>query len=363
MAILLQRLCWNSNSWRGPTGDRYRQEDSYVGRTGFGHEEWNFNTADLIGGHVHGYCYYNPPEGSPTLAGSHQIHFFAIEPNTHARMLVGRYCQARFLTKDEQEELKEELLHSDYGLKRIEELLALDIEPLSDEQVVKEHLFGEFALNLRVTPEHVKGLGTPVPLSPSDIGGRDPKHLSRYARPVFLSAPPSPARSNRVSRATPTIGGHDEDLLTDAYLRFTKAQRRVIKRNHNALSNRFRLWLKQTGAQGVSAEAASVDVVCMYSGETYLIELKSCYRSSTRHALREALGQLLEYSFFPGRPPADHICVVLDATPTSADLEWFRTINQKLFPVELFWLKGETVHSAGVTNSPLADRAVNGEGD
>jgi hypothetical protein len=39
------RICWNTGSWRGPTGEAAKLEtgDSYVRQRGFGHEEWLFN--------------------------------------------------------------------------------------------------------------------------------------------------------------------------------------------------------------------------------------------------------------------------------------------------------------------------------
>src|SRR4051812_23405871 len=106
MAILLQRVCWNSKGWRHPTGELYGKEASYVGKYGFGHEEWNFNTSDLIDGTVHGYAYYRPPEHQTNrYSEAHQIYFFSIRPDK-IRVLVGRYRNVRFLTASETEGLK-----------------------------------------------------------------------------------------------------------------------------------------------------------------------------------------------------------------------------------------------------------------
>ena len=87
---LLQRLCWNSNGWRGPTGQQYGKEHSYVGENGFGHEEWNLNTSDLIEGKVYGYTYYTPPQDAIGPPSSYDVYFFTIAEDKK-RLLVGAY--------------------------------------------------------------------------------------------------------------------------------------------------------------------------------------------------------------------------------------------------------------------------------
>jgi hypothetical protein len=89
-----------------------------------------------------------------------------------------------------------------------------------------------------------------------------------------------------------------------------------------------------------------------------LFELKTCYNQSTRHALREALGQLIEYAFYPGRGRPDNLAVVLDTTPSPWDMEWFRRLSKANIAVELFWLVGEEVYSAKVTKHPFVPKAI-----
>ncbi|MFC1806313.1 hypothetical protein ACFL09_04960 [Planctomycetota bacterium] len=350
MANILLRLCWNSECWRHPTGERYHKEDSYVGRNGFGHEEWNFSTAQAVGGQVYGYCYYTPSAGSDRFEQSHTIHFFAIDPATKRRLLVGRYREARFLDKQEQDGLLRTMLSEGIIDDRIEELRALGIETLNSRGRAKKLLVEQFAMNLCVAPGSIEVLQPPVALKRADIGGRDPKFLSRYAQSIFLEAEPRPAGP---ARRRPAGTGHDGTLLADAYLRFTPAQMRVVERHHSALSNRFCQWLREVGARDVSREAASVDVRCSYGRSDHLFELKSCYRVSTRHALREALGQLLEYSYYPGRHRPYAMGIVLDATPSSDDIEWLSALCQAGLRVELYWTVGDAVKTADVTGQAL----------
>lgn len=351
MTILLQRLCWNSNGWRGPTGEGYQKESSYVGEHGFGHEEWNLNTADTIGDKVYGYTYYNPSPHNRISLGPHDIYFFAIAPSKD-RLLVGAYRDAFFLSNEERQQLKKRLEGSDYLERRAKELVALRLPHLSAYQDAQRALLQDFALNVCTVPEKVIVFSPPRILTESATGGRNPKRLNRYTHPVFLSGAPvseSDFQLSVIAQSTP----NQRLLLEDAYVRFSAEQQQVILRRHNLLSNRFQAWLSKIGAASISVETDSVDVSCVHTGQSLLFELKTCYTVSPRHALREALGQILEYAFYPTRTNHDHLAIVLDAEPSSTDIQWFRRMHGKGITVEVFWLIGERVYSARVADHPL----------
>ncbi len=355
MTILLQRLCWNSQGWRGPTGEKYGEEGSYVGKNGFGHEEWNFNTADLINGKVYGYTYYNPPAGGVIPLGPHSIFFFTIAPGKE-RLLVGGYQNAHFLTPMERRQLRMQLEGSDVLDRRAEELVALGMPKLSDRSAALEHLLQDFALNVHTSPQDVLSFSPPRILQSEDTGGRNPLRLNRYTKPVFLEEPPASATNEDPDAIQP----HDpppEDLFEDSYVRFTTAKKRVIVCRHNLLSNRFKNWLVSVHATEINTEAQSVDTTCLSEGQVCLFELKTCHSQSTRHALREALGQLLEYAYYPGRPNSKWHAVVLDAAPSETDIQWFTQLAKIQLPVELFWLVGEDVFTAKLTKHPLVNKA------
>lgn len=355
MTILLQRVCWNTNGWRGPTGDRYGKENSYVGTNGIGHEEWNLNTTDLIGGNVYGYIYYSPPENTQMWNQAHDIYFFTISP-TKERLLVGCYRDARFLSEKEKRSLKQKYQDSILLEKRIDEVVALNIPPVSTARKARSLLLNNFAINISVCPSNIDSYHPPRPIRKIDIEGREPKYLSRYTKPLFLYKPPS----GKNIQALPNIvsGGTSYELLEDSYVRYTKAQRKVIERTHNQISNRFRSWLKSMGAKSVRAEKAFVDVVCLFKNNSYIFEIKSCYGQSSRHALREALGQLLEYSYYPGREITKFRGIVIDIPPSTEDIGWFSEMNNRGVQVEIFYVKGEAVYSPRITNNRLAHEAM-----
>lgn len=353
MTVLLLRIGWNSSGWRTPTGELLNREDSYVGRNGFGHEDWNFATTDLVGGRILGYVKFQPSEKRVDLRVPLDIWFYSRPPGGH-RFLVGRYKNARFLSSSEREAAAAEFAASGVLDKRVDELVALDLPSVKSPQDARQHLFGGFSSNLSVLPEDIQVVQPPVELTRSLIGGREPRWLNRYSAPIVLSSAPAiPSRTTHPSRTT-SKEKDPSQLSEEAYLRFTVAQMRLIKRMHNLLSIRFGEWLRTAGAADVCAEADRVDLRCNWRGAPCLFELKTTAAQSVRLALREAVGQLLEYAYYPGRRRPKHIAIVLDAEPSVEEIEWMRTLNSLMPPIEVFWLVGKGVRTAKLTNNPVA---------
>lgn len=352
MATLLQRLCWNSNHWNGPTGELYKKEDSYVGKYGFGFEDWNFNTGDLLDGHVFGYTYYNPGTSSPLCVQKHDIYFFSKDSQKNSRM-VGVYKQAKFLNEKERADLKNTFEVSDIIDKRIEELLSLNLPTIRTIACAKKLLLGQFSTNIYVKPENVFSFEHLPILTKRMTGGREPRFLNRYTRPIFLEE--TPFIPSTKSGGDPR--GSNPELIEDSYLRFSSQQQKVIARLHNRLSNRFRVWLEKTGATDILAEVNRVDVQCLIGDDTFLFELKTCFQQSTKHAMREAIGQILEYSHFPGRKNPKFAAVVLDMEPSPDEIAWCKALNVAGLPMDLYWLKGEIIYSAKISANHISASA------
>ena len=356
MLTLLLRLGWNSSGWRHPTGELLDREDSYVGVNGLGHEDWNFSTTDLIDGRVIGYVRYSPSKGRTDLAGPLDLLFYSKKPKG-IRYLVGRYRNAAFLDAKSRDSVKKSFISSSIFEKRIDELLALNLPNLKLVAQARKNLVGEFASNITVSPQDIEVFDPPIEMTADLVNGRDPRWINRYGAPITLGSTANVTAKIKQralgkvnASGTPPTGNLDEG----AYSRFTVAQMKVIRRMHNQLSNRLRAWLEKAGATKVVAEANSVDVQCDLHEQSYLFELKTTATQIPRLALRDAIGQILEYRFYPGRSPKHHLAIVLDAEPGLVEIEWMAALNKSAIAIELFWLVGNSLRSASLTGSPLS---------
>ena len=63
---------------------------------------------------------------------------------------------------------------------------------------------------------------------------------------------------------------------------------------------------------------------------------------ATTLAIREAMGQLLEYNYYGRRTPADRWFIVLDSEPSDEDVKYVRILfSQKRLPLFLCWKTGD----------------------
>lgn len=142
------------------------------------------------------------------------------------------------------------------------------------------------------------------------------------------------------SSVTDTQG--DRALLNElAFQRETLASKKSIAGLHRSLSNEFRRWLEQKYNLRVIQEKNRVDLAFTFASRKHLAELKICYSADTRHAIREALGQLLEYNHYPSYSEADFWWLVLDCEPSRTDRKFISVLIEKYrIPLTIAWLQG-----------------------
>ena len=75
-----------------------------------------------------------------------------------------------------------------------------------------------------------------------------------------------------------------------------------------------------------------IDLVVQTGAARTLYEIKTA--SSARGCVREALGQLLDYACWPGRPPVERV-VVAGAAPATAVVNFYLDRLNEKFPVPL----------------------------
>jgi hypothetical protein len=132
-------------------------------------------------------------------------------------------------------------------------------------------------------------------------------------------------------------------LAEDGYFRVSPQKFSFILREHNKLSNDFAAWLEAEGYLHIKQEQDFIDVVFDEEGISYRAELKVCSGVGSTKVIREAIGQLLEYNFYPGREQADRWVIILDRRATNSDIEYVLTLKESLgLPLCLGWREKRT---------------------
>jgi hypothetical protein len=130
-------------------------------------------------------------------------------------------------------------------------------------------------------------------------------------------------------------------LVDEAYPRYSPAALRLIQREHAALSNLFSEWMRRVHQIPVAQERRQIDAIFEANGGKYLVEFKIAYHGNTKIAIREALGQILEYNYYPPRSRRDHWLLILNKMPGDDDRLFLRLLREKLnIPLLVGWQNG-----------------------
>lgn len=148
-------------------------------------------------------------------------------------------------------------------------------------------------------------------------------------------------RGKRVEYKKHGFSDADVDLaagLETAYPRATPATIRMILPKHMNLSREFQKWLSKCHSIQGYRERRQVDMQFKIGRDWGMAEFKIAYNGNTKAAVREALGQILEYNHYPGRKPAHAWFLVLDQEPCDEDCAFVRSLRKKWgCPLYLGW--------------------------
>lgn len=124
-----------------------------------------------------------------------------------------------------------------------------------------------------------------------------------------------------------------------------------VSDDHFRLQKKFIEWVKTRGTKQIQEEFVlanrdRIDVRFNFRRKNVFSELKTVSGSSTKRAIREALGQLLDYQYHGETITSDELWIVVDGECNDDDVEFINKliINHKL-PIRLLWEKNDKFSS------------------
>lgn len=328
MLKIMQRLCWNTRGWKLPSGSTY--EGGFPGEQGFGHEEWNFQLADKFQENIFPYTYEVPQEKKlEENDGKFSIGFFSRHPETKEWLMVGIHHDAEIILDEEYPKIIKFFDDNGVFKRRASELFAA-CETFKNYNAALTEVRNGFKkkwIRVKSNVENIEYFSNSIII---------PKPAShRFTRFSYVDEFPVSSESQVIDEQKPSA------LAEDGYYRESSSTLKIIIPKHNMLSNKFCNWLKSQKISPIQ-EQNYVDILFEFDGNKYIAELKIVYGSSTTKAIRESIGQLLEYNHYPSRTAKDKWLIVLDEKPTESDLIYIDNIKNKYdFPLCLGWENNE----------------------
>lgn len=326
------RICWNTDFWHRPTGEAARTEasGSYVADYGFGHEEWLFNFSWLqpgpkgtTGDFRYGFLQPIGKYRSKYIGQNFDAFIYTISPNGD-RIAIGII---RDVYVPDDAEIKGALDH-------IKRAGWLD-EMKHEIKYVGGNLAGlahgpAGIINVRFRQDDVQFF------EPRFVVGKPNKIWNSARYQPFDWEGEAPARLGAIPSARKGRKKKTEGEVARSAIPGT-----TYDPAHNRLQNALYDYLvRQYGELAVFYEDDAVDLALRHDNKDVFIEIKIAL--SAKQCIRQALGQLLEYSFYPGRREAQELVIVGEHEASVEDVEFLARLQQKFdLPVRyLRWASG-----------------------
>jgi len=315
----IARICWNSNNWNQPSGleGKSRTPTSFVRKFGFGYDEWLFDMTKFIDGYHYGFI-------EPLRLDSNRHEGKVYNISLYSRHNNGRYHyiadieKAYCVTKQESKK-KYEIYKSNGWLNE----MADDIIKVKGNTNEFEKSEAEYMFNIKFKHKNLV-LKDHEEISPDDIPA---DRLRLYPRKKTFSI-----------LFTKQTKESDEGELKDIRTRKRKAQDGIeYKSRHDIIQNALTSYLRKNCRKKylkVLLEEKYVDIMCKtIDGEWELFEIKP---DSPKYCIRNALGQLLEYSYYPGRNKASKLIIIGEYHPSKDTKEYLLKIREE-FGVPIYY--------------------------
>ncbi len=124
--------------------------------------------------------------------------------------------------------------------------------------------------------------------------------------------------------------GRTEPFDTSGHTRESSEGSSFIDDGHKKLANAFLKWLKIHGFEDVRMEVQYIDFIFQKGSKQFIAELKTSEKGRGRKAIRDALGQLVDYSYFGKNQPRDEWIIVLNNEPSSSEKRFIHKLRKEL---------------------------------
>lgn len=296
----IARLAYNTNGWESPSGwyGKSKTKSSYEKTNGYGHEEWLLDFSKLIKGYHYGYLEPVNKNLAAYEGRTFNIYLFTVNSATSQKVWIGKINNAEVIGGDVSEEIK-----ATYQRKGWYQEMKEDLEALGLNSDKLDQWSGDALFNVRFKPSDFE-LCRPY------------QHVSKGAissyHYVLLHVRDEPNILERNKKFV--LGNCKPGKRFEVMVLKKKYEQGVIEYPfiHHEISRGLEKVLKKDFTDVYVEHDAicggSIDLVASKGKIVNFYEIKTY--NDVRTCIRQGIGQLLEYSYFPSQKLATEMFIV-----------------------------------------------------
>lgn len=313
------RLCWNEYNWQRPSGESGKSVSkghAFEKDKGYGYEEWLFDMDRVIDG-VH-YGFIQALNKGNHDGSIYDIHLYAIKrivqkiPESKYYW-IGRIKKAKVLTAEESREVLQEYKERGWYDEMRSELQNVDVEDFDFAPVKEDKIFNVA----------FEASSSGYVLFDEPIEVENPKsEISagyHYVLSDLLKNTTSITNSSGVYRFK---SGHNPTKTGSLNSSYTVTVANKVLLHKEIQEHIFKQLAKEYGEERAGTEVStgngtSIDIVLKDEGNKDIFyEVKTS--GNAQKCIREALGQILEYSLYPEKFLCSKMIIVGPSEPNSS---------------------------------------------
>ncbi len=308
----IARLSFNTNGWIMPSGPygKSSHSDSHEANYGYGHEEWLFDTSKLIDGFHYGFLEPIRKQQDAYSGNTYNVWLYTIDGDSKKRFWVGEINNLEVLNRDQANNIKS--IYEERGwLKEMEEQIkasGANLRGFSD-------WYGVDLFNVRYKPVDLVVNDPYFELSPNHpIYEQSRYTFAHFKEDYFVEEGEESDNFEFTLSSEESYEDEDTSVKTETHQREPKTIE--ITYLHKAISNNLTKVLKEKyGKLNVQDEHPSgiggnrVDIIVKSKDEGLIFYEIKTY-NSLKTSIREALGQLIEYSMWPDKNKASQFVIL-----------------------------------------------------
>ncbi len=328
----ISRVCWNTNGWVRPSGKagKSRDQKTHEGEYGYGHEEWLFDLDKIIDGYHYGFLEPIRKSQSKHQHSVYNVILYSIDGESKQKCVIGGINNLEVLTTEASEKVREIYVKNGW-LGEMEEQI--------NNVVHEETGFSEYAgidiLNVRFKP-------TDAHIYIDYIDLEDTDFVIKSFRYKFLNDIRKTKRQEgfreKPFKFTPGKKGKRGKLGKRVYYREPK--RIELKSTHKNISVELEKYLTKTSQvknvvpEHYTGKGTHIDMVLKKGKKIIFYEIKTY--NNLRMCIREATGQLLEYSYWPTEDNAHELIIVSHHKADAQTKRYMENLRMK-FSLPLYY--------------------------
>lgn len=320
------RICWNTEGWRRPSGKEGKSNvlNTYEKKTGYGHEEWLLDTSKVIDGYHYAFLEPMNVKSDKHIGKTYDIHLFAISPSKQ-RVYIGCLHKAVGVSREEADSVFE--IYQEKGwLDEMKEDIRFVGGKITD-------FDSQWLFNVKFKFEDAEiNIANPSILDPDSLGHRY-NLMDKKGDFEFVLDENGDAKTLDTSEILRTT--REGEVLIDP--RHKKIQNAIVKQLKKEYSN-----IKVETVVKSLSSGQRIDVIgtTKATDEIHYFEVKT---GSARQSIREALGQILEYSHYNHKSTrASKLFIVGPEKPDKYDVAYIQKLREMYnLPVYFRWFSFE----------------------